>query len=126
MVYIAVGVQILFLHNKIMGVRARCGHISSKSYIKAHNGLCRRCHSNFSYLVELEEKYGEDALVEYWYSMILANLSDDGRNAGCLIDHLIEFYQRKLIEIPSKQRYINKMLFMLRSIQQPFDAEKMI
>ena len=122
---VAAGVQISLLHNKTMRLRARCGHIASKSYIKAHHGLCRRCHSNFSYLVELEGKYGEDALVEYWYSMILANLSDDGRDAHCLIDHLIEFYQRKLVEIPSKQRYINKMLFMLRSIKQPFDAEKM-
>ena len=77
--------------------------------------------------MELEEKHGEDALIEYWYSMILANLADDdSRDASCLIDHLIEFYQRKLIEIPSKQRYIHKMLFMLRSIKQPFDAEKML
>ncbi len=107
-----------------MRLRARCGHFSSESYAKAHHGLCRRCHSDFSYLIELEEKHGEDALVEYWYSMILANLSD-GRDQSCLIDHLIEFYQRKLVEIPSKQRYINKMLFMLRSIKQPFDAERM-
>ena len=77
--------------------------------------------------MELEEKHGEDALVEYWYSMILANLADDDRrDASCLIDHLIEFYQRKLTEVPSKQRYINKMLFMLRSIKQPFDVEKML
>jgi hypothetical protein len=79
--------------------------------------------------MELEEKYGEDALVEYWYSMILANLSnedDHHRNANCLIDHLIEFYQRKLVEIPSKQSYINKMLFMLRSIKQPFEPKKMV
>lgn len=112
-----------------MQLRAKCGHLSSESYIKAHHGLCRSCHSNFSYLVELEEKHGEDALVEYWYSMILANLgnNDDGsRNASCLIDHLIEFYQRKLIEVPSKQRYINKMLFMLQSIKEPFDVEEML
>jgi hypothetical protein len=57
--------------------------------------------------------------------MILATLND-GHDSGCLINHLIDFYQRKLVEIPSKERYINKMLFMLRSIKQPFDAEKMI
>jgi hypothetical protein len=36
---------------------------------------------------------------------------------------LIEFYQRNLIEVPSKQRYIKKMLFMLHSIQNPFTIE---
>ena len=105
--------------------RARCGHPVSESYARAHHGLCRQCHSNFAYLVELEEKHGEDALVEYWYSMILANISDGREDAACLIDHLVEFYRRKLVEIPSKQRYINKMLFMLRSIKDPFDPEKM-
>lgn len=104
---------------------ARCGHYVSKSYASAHNGLCRKCHSNFAYIVELEEKYGEDALVEYWFSMIIANLSESGRNTDCLIDHLIDFYQHKLAEIPSKQRYIHKMLFMLRSIKEPFDARNM-
>jgi len=57
--------------------------------------------------------------------MILANISDGRQDAGCLIDHLVEFYQRKLVEIPSKQRYINKMLFMLHSVKEPFDPEKM-
>lgn len=104
---------------------ARCGHPVSESYAKAHRGLCRQCHSNFAYLVELEEKHGEDALVEYWYSMILANISDGREDAGCLIDHLVDFYQRKLVEIPSKKRYINKMIFMLHSIKDPFDPEKM-
>ena len=104
-------------------MKARCGHSESKSYARAHHGLCRRCHSNFAYLVELEERHGEDALVEYWYSQILANLSES-RDAGCLIDHLIDFYQRKLIEVPSKQRYIGKMLYMLRSVKEPFDASK--
>lgn len=104
---------------------ARCGHYVSKSYANAHNGLCRKCHSNFAYIVELEEKYGEDALVEYWFSMIMANLSESGRNADCLIDHLIDFYEQKLIEIPSRQHYIHKMLFMLRSIKEPFDVRNM-
>ena len=106
-------------------MKARCGHSVSKSYARAHHGLCRKCHSNFSYLVELEEKHGDDALVEYWFSMIMVNLSDNRGDADCLIDHLIDFYQRKLVEIPSKRRYIHKMLFMLRSIKEPFDARKM-
>lgn len=55
----------------------------------------------------------------------MANLSDSRKDADCLIDHLIDFYQRKLVEIPSKQSYIHKMLFMLRSIKEPFDAQKM-
>ena len=105
-------------------MRTRCGHSENKSYASAHYGLCRKCHSNFAYLVELEEKHGEDAMVEYWYSQILANLSES-LDAGCLIDHLIDFYQRKLVEIPSKQRYITKMLYMLRSVKEPFDARKM-
>jgi hypothetical protein len=75
-------------------------------------------------LVELEEKHGEDALVEYWYSQILANLSES-KDAACLINHLIEFYQRKLAEVPSKQRYISKMLYMLRTVKEPFDASKL-
>lgn len=104
-------------------MKARCGHSESKSYAEAHHGLCRRCHSNFAYLVELEDKHGEDALVEYWYSQILANLSES-KDGDCLIDHLIDFYQRKLVEIPSKQRYISKMLYMLRSVKEPFDASK--
>jgi len=86
--------------------------------------LCRNCHSNFAYLVELEEKHGEDALVECWYSQILANLLES-KDAVCLIDHLIDFYQRKLAEVPSKQRYISKMLYMLRSVKEPFDASKL-
>jgi hypothetical protein len=85
-------------------MKAKCGHVAEKSYAEAHNGLCRRCHSNFSFLLELEQKYGEDALVEYWYAKILT-------------------YQQKLMEVPSKKNYINKMLFMLRSVQEPFDMQ---
>ena len=105
-------------------MKARCGHYVSNSYARAHHGLCRRCHSNFAYLVELEEKQGEDALVEYWYSQIISNLVDS-KDARCLIDHLMEFYQRKLVEIPSKKRYIEKMLYMLRSVKDPFDPTKL-
>ena len=36
-----------------------------------------------------------------------------------------EFYERKLVEVPSKQSYIQKMLYMLHSIKEPFDAGKM-
>ena len=106
-------------------MRARCGHSERWSYARAHHGLCRRCHSNFAYLVELEERHGEDALVEYWYSQILANLTES-KDASCLIDHLIDFYQRKLAEIPSKRRYISKMLYMLSSVKDPFDANKLV
>jgi hypothetical protein len=105
-------------------MKTRCGHFDSKSYAKAHHGLCRRCHSNFAYLVELEERHGEDALVEYWYSQILSNLSES-KDADCLIDHLIDFYQRKLVELPAKQRYIAKMLYMLRSVKDPFDVSRL-
>ena len=105
-------------------MKARCGHYVSNSYARAHHGLCRRCHSNFAYLVELEEKHGEDALVEYWYSQIVSNLADS-KDARCLIDHLMDFYQRKLVEIPSKKRYIEKRLYMLRSVKDPFDSSKL-
>lgn len=111
-----------------MRLRAKCGHVTSKSYAQAHNGLCRRCHSNFAYLLELEETQGEDALVQYWYQMIRKNLSEDDSSATnmCLIEHLIEFYENKLAEVPSKQRYIQKMLYMLNSLKEPFDARKMV
>lgn len=114
-----------------MRLKARCGHLTSRSYAKAHFGLCRQCHSNFAFLVELEEKHGEDALVQHWYQMIVEKLGEqDGHGAAsdvknCLLDHLIDFYQRKLAEVPSKQRYIQKMLYMLHSIREPFDAARM-
>ncbi len=109
-----------------MRLKARCGHLTSKSYAEAHHGLCRRCHSSFAFLVELEEKSGEDALVQYWYQMIVKNLPEDANSheRECLLNHLIDFYQRKLGEVPSKQRYIQKMLYMLNSIKDPFDAAK--
>lgn len=103
--------------------KARCGHFATKSYAEAHGGLCRKCHSNFAVLIDLEKKYGEDALVEYWYSMILATLPESKEEMTCFISHLVDFYQQKLNETPSKQKYIKKMLYMLQSIQQPFNAE---
>ena len=106
-------------------IKAKCGHIVEKKYIDVHNGLCRKCHSNFSYILDLVSKYGEDALVEYWYAMILTNLSPgvNKQESNCLIGHLIEFYQRQLVMVPSKERYIKKMLFMLNSLREPFNVE---
>lgn len=103
--------------------KARCGHYAVTSYTEAHNGLCRKCHSNFMTILELEKKYGEDALLEYWYGMILARLPESKEEVGCFVSHLIDFYQQKLFEAPSKQKYIRKMLYMLNSIQDPFDVE---
>ena len=106
-------------------IKAKCDHIVEKKYIDVRNGLCRKCHSNFSYILDLVSKYGEDALVEYWYAMILTNLSPgvNKQESNCLIGHLIEFYQRQLVMVPSKERYIKKMLFMLNSLREPFDVE---
>lgn len=44
-------------------LKAKCGHVVEKKYIDVHDGLCRKCHSNFSLIQELESKGGEDALV---------------------------------------------------------------
>ncbi|RPJ27338.1 MAG: hypothetical protein EHM25_11180 [Nitrosopumilales archaeon] len=104
-------------------MKAKCGHVAEKSYADAHGGLCRKCHSNFSFLLELEQKYGEDALVEYWYGKILTYPSETKEEVVCFINHLIEFYQQKLVEVPSKKNYIKKMLFMLHSIKEPFDIQ---
>ncbi|MFZ0357637.1 MAG: hypothetical protein WAL53_05860 [Nitrososphaeraceae archaeon] len=104
-------------------MKAKCGHVTEKSYADAHGGLCRKCHSNFSFLLELEQKYGEDALVEYWYGNILTYPSETKEEVACFINHLIEFYQQKLVKVPSKKNYIKKMLFMLHSIKEPFDIE---
>ena len=54
----------------MMMMEARCGHLEEKLYADVHHGLCRKCHSNFAFLLELEQKHGEDALIEYWYSRI--------------------------------------------------------
>lgn len=103
--------------------KARCGHYAQKSYAEAHGGLCRKCHSNFAFIVELEKTHGEDALIEYWYSMILASLPETKGEVQCFVSHLIEFYEAKLTERQSKRNYIEKMLYMLRSIREPFELE---
>jgi hypothetical protein len=78
-------------------------------------------------VTELESKHGEDALVQYWYAMVLANLysEENSQTANCLIEHLVEFYQRKLVTVPSKERYIRKMLYMLNSLRQPVNIEEL-
>ncbi len=109
-----------------MLMQAKCGHVEEKLYANTHHGLCRKCHSNFAYLLDLEQKYGEDALIQYWYGKILTYSSSE-REEGirCLLDHLIDFYQHSLVKYPSKQKYIRKMLFMLHSLQEPFNFEKL-
>lgn len=104
-------------------MEAKCGHVEKKLYADKHHGLCRKCHSNFAFLLELEQKYGDDALVEYWYAMILTYSSERKEDVGCLIVYLINFYHQNLIRLPSKEKYIRKMLFMLRSLLEPFDPE---
>jgi hypothetical protein len=109
-----------------MMMKARCGHVEETFYSDSHHGLCRKCHSNFAFLLELEQKYGEDALIEYWFAKILTYSSSERKeDVGCLIDHLIDFYQRNLIKLPSKEKYIRKMLFMLHSLQEPSDIESL-
>jgi len=67
-------------------IKAKCGHLVEKKYIDVHDGLCRKCHSNFSLIQELESKGGEDALVQYWYAMILTKLSGvSEQESTCLI-----------------------------------------
>lgn len=105
----------------------RCGHLTDRSFAKGYNGLCRKCHSNFSFLLDLEEKFGEDVVVEYWYGMILIRLSDDKQATQCFIEHLTDFYSKKLSEVSSNKRsYIQKMLYMLNSLKEPFDIKSFI
>jgi len=104
-------------------MKAKCGHLAERSFVEAHDGLCRRCHSNFAFLVDLEDKYGEDALIQYWFAMILTYLTQDKEQTGCFIEHLIDFYQRKLQVVPAKEKYIRKMLYMLNSLREPFTIE---
>ena len=104
-------------------MKAKCGHIVEKRCADAHDSLCRRCHSNFSFLIDLESKYGEDAVVQYWYAMISSG--EDKQSTDCLIEHLIAFYQRELIMVPSKDRYIKRMLYMLTSLLHPFDMKSL-
>ena len=105
----------------MMIMKAKCGHVTEKLYAEAHHGLCRRCHSNFSFILELEQRYGENGLVEYWYSKILTHPPETKEEVDCLINHLVEYYRRKLIEFPSKKNYIKKMLYMLSPIREPFN-----
>jgi hypothetical protein len=64
----------------------------------------------------MEEKFGEGVVVEYWYGMILIRLSDDEQVTQCFIEHLTNFYSKKLSEVSSsKWSYIQKMLYMLNS-----------
>ena len=105
----------------------RCGHLTDRPFAKSHNGLCRKCHSNFSFLLDLEEKFGEDVVVEYWYGMILIRLSDDKQATQCFIEHLTDFYSKKLSEVSSNKRsYIQKMLYMLKSLKEPFDLKSLV
>lgn len=107
-------------------IKAKCGHVVEKKHIDVHDGLCRKCHSNFSLIQELESKGGEDALVQYWYAMILTKLAGvSEQESACLIGHLIEFYQKQLVIVPSKERYVRKMLYMLNSLLTPFDVESL-
>jgi len=106
-------------------MKAKCGHFVEKSFAQAHDGLCRQCHSSFAFLVYLEYRYGEDALLEYWYAIILAYISEDKERVGCFMEHLVDFYQRKLIQVPLKENYIKKMLYMLHSLQEPSDIESL-
>jgi hypothetical protein len=104
-----------------------CRHLTDKSFAKGHNGLCRKCHSNFSFLLDIEEKFGEDVVVEYWYGMILIRLSDDKQATQCFIEHLTDFYSKKLTEVSSSKRpYIQKMLYMLNSLKKPFDFKSFV
>lgn len=107
-------------------IKAKCGHVVEKKYIDVHDGLCRKCHSNFSLIQEIESKGGEDALVQYWYAMILTKLSGVSKQeSACLIGHLIEYYQQQLVIVPSKERYVRKMLYMLNSLLTPFDVKSL-
>jgi hypothetical protein len=107
-------------------MKAKCGHVVEKKYVDVHDGLCRKCHSNFSFILDLELKGGEDALVQYWYAMILTKLSEENKQeSNCLIGHLIEFYQRQLIIVPSKEKYVRKMLYMLNSLLTPFNVKNL-
>ena len=64
----------------------------------------------------MEEKFDEGVVVEYWYGMILIRLSDDEQVTQYFIEHLTDFYSKKLSEVSSSKRsYIQKMLYMLNS-----------
>jgi len=108
-----------------MLMHAKCGHVEEKLYADAHHGLCRKCQSNFAYLLDLEQNYGEDAVIQYWYARLLlySSTSAEIDNLNCFLDHLINFYQQNYVKYPSKRQYIRKMLFMLHSLQHPVNFE---
>jgi hypothetical protein len=57
----------------------------------------------------------------------LTRLSDDKQATECFIDHLTDFYLKKLSEVSSSKRsYIQKMLFMLNSLKKPFDIKSFV
>jgi hypothetical protein len=108
-------------------MNSTCGHLIGRSFAKGNNGLCRKCHSYFSFLLDIEEKFGEDVVVEYWYAMILIQLSDDKQATQYFIEHLTDFYSKKLSEVsPSRRSYIQKMLYMFNSLKKPFDIKSFI
>lgn len=51
-------------------------------------------------------------------------MPESKRKITSSISHLIDFYQQKLIEALSKQKYIKKVLLMLQSLLEPFDAKR--
>ncbi len=57
--------------------------------------------------------------------MILASLPETKDEVRCFVSHLLEFYKSKLAERPSKRGYIEKMLYMLRSIQGPLSVDEL-
>ena len=40
--------------------------IVESSFAESHNGLCNRCDSDFSFVINLESTCGKDALNQYW------------------------------------------------------------
>jgi hypothetical protein len=60
--------------------------------------------------------------------MILSNLSENREKTKCLLDHLIDYYQDKLNNGSSSydEAYIQKMMFMLRSLQNPSDEKSLV
>ena len=41
-------------------IKAKCGHVVEKKYIDVHDGLCRKCHSNFYFILDIVSKGGDD------------------------------------------------------------------
>jgi len=62
------------------------------------DSLCRRCHSSFTFIVDLERKNMAKTLIEYWYPLILAQLFKSHDGVQSLVFHLIKFYEIKPAE----------------------------